>query len=67
MLIADVSEHSVSSIVIGGVQEDETECSETSTHNIQALGNHPTERIHYPSLFVVVFDFRYSWYDVPVM
>ena len=49
----DVSEHSVSSIFIGGVfflltppvKMVLTGCSETSVHKIQTSGNHPKERI----------------------
>ena len=50
ILCADVSEHSVCSIFIGGVPaytsyEDGVECSETSTHKTKTPGNYSKDRI----------------------
>ena len=47
ILFADVSEHTVYSILIDGAYEDGKECSETSVHKIQRLGNHPKGRIQH--------------------
>ena len=47
MLRADVSEHSVCYIVIGGVSSQEAECSETSSLKIHTPGNHTKERIQH--------------------
>ena len=68
ILCADVSEHSVSSILIGGVSRtpptktELTECSETSAHKIKALRNYPKERIHHYTCHKVktVSNFEYA-------
>jgi hypothetical protein len=49
-LCADFSEHCVCSIFNGRVNttdEDGTECSETSAHKVQTLGNYPKEGIQH--------------------
>ena len=66
ILYSDVSEHSVSSIFIGGVSLHHLwrwtcqNVSETSAYKIHTPGNHPKERIYF--LFCLLFKNRIKIY-----